>query len=660
MYRWLLSNVALTGISVCLMSASWAQAQDYPRPPDEWGDNPPVRQNIGMLDTISPFLVEGDCRVCHNSGLPDRHHLLYGKPVAGSSHPYRDTNGDGIPDANYSCLSCHGPSFEVVRDCFSCHQTASPHHTGPDAFNRHCTACHGNLVDDFDDGHYIPTYSASLVTPWTGLHGEGWNDVEHKDPYRNSDGSGIVNATDVLILDTGITFEFGDVLTRTDPNELRFKPPGPDNDFMIDDPGRSGTYTYNVVFFEGAELDAVWDPAANTLTVILAPTQTAAALIAKINAAVAATQTGNRVVATKLLTDGTGPLLAPTAYAPLGGMPLNNRGFGAGSCSYCHDHDGALDENGDVSPLLILDNYSTHHNLGLPLNMSNGVGGTWRRCNVCHDYTERGGTYNQHSGPGFDLHIRVCEECHGPDSLHNIQGDSPAPNNIGIIVVGGEEPGYGHVGADGRAGESDCWGCHGFGFDAASASPVGGPVIPTLYDADMTTLTAGREAVLLLSGAAFINTAKNQLFESNIRLTAENGTTMTLEPDIILDHGSMAVTIPATVGPGNYRLQVTKEDKASNPKVVSIKPEVKITRAVSSRGLATISGSGFGGYAAGSGTTVTGTYLKQVGRNVRVMTMEGTVVSWSDRRIVASFPNAPGTVKVQSVFGTAVYRILPE
>jgi hypothetical protein len=280
---------------------------------------------------------------------------------------------------------------------------------------------------------------------------------------------------------------------------------------------------------------------------------------------------------------------------------------------------------------------------------------------VCHDHnTGRGGTYNQQSGPGFDLHIRICEECHGPDSLHNIQDDSPASDNLGTIVVGGEEPGYGHVGADGSAGESDCWGCHGFGFDAASAVPVGGPVIPTLYHADTTSLTAGREAMLLLSGAAFINTANNQAFESDVRLTAEDGTSVTLEPDLILDHGNMAVTIPATVGPGNYRLQVTKEDVASNPEVVTIKPEVKVTRAVSSRGLATIYGSGFGGYAAGSGTTVTGTYLARVGRRLQVQTMEGSVISWSDRRVVVSFPNAPGTVKVQSVFGTAVYRILPE
>jgi hypothetical protein len=41
--------------------------------------------------------------------------------------------------------------------------------------------------------------------------------------------------------------------------------------------------------------------------------------------------------------------------------------------------------------------------------------------------------------------IRVCEGCHGPDSLHNIQADSPK-TPTGTLVVGGEDAGYGHVG----------------------------------------------------------------------------------------------------------------------------------------------------------------------------------------------------------------------
>jgi hypothetical protein len=42
-----------------------------------------------------------------------------------------------------------------------------PHHETLDAQERHCSRCHGNLVDDYDDGHYIPPYDVSEVTPDT-------------------------------------------------------------------------------------------------------------------------------------------------------------------------------------------------------------------------------------------------------------------------------------------------------------------------------------------------------------------------------------------------------------------------------------------------------------------------------------------------------------
>ena len=654
MYRRFLPCVSFVGVALWLCCACWSQPP-YPRPPDPLGSNPPVFQTLGMLDTTMSFLEEADCRLCHSSAVPDRHHVLYGQPITGGSLvPYPDADGNGVPDATYSCLNCHGPNFTLQRNCLACHDTGSPHHTGDDAFNRHCSECHGDFVADYDDGHYIPSYAPSLVTPWTGLHGTGWNDQLHTDPYRESDGSGTVLDTDVLVLDTGITFNFGDTLTRTDPNELRFKPAGDDNDFMIDEPNRAAN-VYNVIFLQGPTLGAAWTSATNTLTVTLAPTQTAAALIATINAAVTAT-TGARVRATKLLTDGTGDLLPDTEYAPLGGLPFNNRGFGSGSCSYCHDDDGALDINGDPAPALILNNHDNHHGVGLPTNVSNGAGGSWRRCNMCHDYTTppRGGSYEDVSGPEFDLHIRICEECHSSATLHNIQADSPAAGNVGTIVVGGETAGYGHVGRDGAPGDSDCWGCHGFEFSANSA-PFSGPLIPTLYNADVTSVSAGVESTILLSGAAFTNTAGGTLYESDVRLTAADGTSVMLEPDAITDQGNLAVTIPVGTRPGNYRLQAAKGDLASNPVVLSVVPKVAITSANASNGLVTITGSGLGGHAQGAGTTVTGTVVSRKAAPPRVM--EGTIISWSDTRIVARFREVPQTVTVYSVFGKATGRV---
>jgi hypothetical protein len=128
------------------------------------------------------------------------------------------------------------------------------------------------------------------------------------------------------------------------------------------------------------------------------------------------------------------------------GLPLNSRGNGAGGCNYCHDQD-ALD------PPTIRTNSDLHHGTGL--------GADSTKCEWCHDF-----------GMPLDMQIRECQDCHGPDSLHNIQADSTNAGNIGTIVIGGEDAGYGHVGRDAGIGDSDCWGCHGF---SPSPSPDPGP-----------------------------------------------------------------------------------------------------------------------------------------------------------------------------------------
>lgn len=460
------------GLSWCLASTGWG---DVPAPP--------VNQAIGMLDVLFDQLTEAECRSCHDSGVPDRHHLLHGTPIPpGSFVPYPDANGDGSPDASYGCLNCHDEQFSPVRDCITCH-TSNAHHRTPAAASGDCVSCHGDIVDNIDDDHYIPTYPTSRVTPST------------------SDGDG---------------------------------------------------------------------------------------------------------------------------------LPLNTRQQGAGACDYCHDDDG-------LQPPIIRTNTQLHH------ATSSALEGTLD-CLACHGVLE-------------PLDIRVCENCHGPESLHNIQADSPNAANLGTIVVGGEDAGYGHVGRDVGPGDSDCWGCHG--FQAASA-PDTGPIIPTVYRADVNLLRAGADATVTLTGASFVNTMGPMLYESDVTLTSADGMSVTLTPDIIMDEGALVVTIPGHTPPGNYDVRAVKDQFGSNPTVISIVPDVAINRAVASRGLTTIYGGGFSGYAAGSGTTVTGTYLSRIGRRLRVETMEGNVISWSDRRIVVSFSNAPGTVKVRSVFGTAVYRILPE
>ncbi|WP_429885463.1 hypothetical protein [Geoalkalibacter halelectricus] len=159
---------------------------------------PPVNQFIGIPDTTFANLIEADCRFCHNQSppieavdptyLPDRHHVLLGQPIAQPSAAPYVAPGQRF----YDCFNCHslGPdpqtgrfTFEVFRDCTLCHRQLqgqpTVHHARPEAQAGQCVICHGNLVDDMDSGHYIPTYQPSRITPWPsnkpdgGPRGEG-------------------------------------------------------------------------------------------------------------------------------------------------------------------------------------------------------------------------------------------------------------------------------------------------------------------------------------------------------------------------------------------------------------------------------------------------------------------------------------------------------
>ena len=121
---------------------------------------PPVNQNMGIYDSLFVNFTESNCRNCHASGVPSTHHNLAvtGTYVCTNCHPV-DLNGTGVI---------------LVRDCIECHDNTfngmsirRPHHESLDALNGHCKTCHGSVVDNFDDGHYIPTYPPSSMTPDT-------------------------------------------------------------------------------------------------------------------------------------------------------------------------------------------------------------------------------------------------------------------------------------------------------------------------------------------------------------------------------------------------------------------------------------------------------------------------------------------------------------
>ncbi len=459
-----LLSIVIAGAATLLASTGWANIPA-----------PPVNQELGMLDTRFSNLEEADCRFCHDAGVPDRHHGLYNSVVPSLSIvPYPEFNAPGVvpPQELYTCLSCHSDNFILERDCTVCHNTASPHHQTALADAGDCVACHGDLVDNRDDGHYIPDYAPSLVTP-----------------------------------------------TRSDGDADQ----------------------------------------------------------------------------------------------------INAYGNGAGACNYCHDQDAIS------SPVLIYNNRTNHHGANL-IDFGN-------RCGWCHDF-----------GLPFDEQIRVCENCHGPESLHNIQADS---NGDGDVVVGGELAGYGHVGRDAGPNDSDCWGCHGFA--GISSAPDTGPIIPMIYNSNSPVIGAGAETTVTLSGAAFTNLTAGASYVSDAELIGSDGSSVTLTPDAV-DGAELVVTIPSDTAPGNYEIRAVKADVASNPTVISVTPKVAIGKATGGATV-TVTGSGFGGYAAGSGTSVTG---KVIRRNGSSTTVEGTILSWSDTAIEADFGSKrPNQVTVNSVFGSA-------
>ncbi|MHC4165897.1 MAG: hypothetical protein ACYSWQ_02945 [Planctomycetota bacterium] len=300
---------------------------------------------------------------------------------------------------------------------------------------------------------------------------------------------------------------------------------------------------------------------------------------------------------------------------------------GSGSCDVCHD--SGTDTGSGYSVLSSMD---LHHNTGL---------GT---CLWCHEDVG-------------EEEIRACEECHGCDSLHNIQADSPKLPT-GTVVVGGEDAGYGHVGKDDPGGDSDCWGCHG-GYTPSALPALSGPLAATVYNVRPAIVRAGINTLVTATGSALTNTVDGVLFGSDVVLTAADGSSVTLTPGVIYE-GLLKVTIPGSTAPGNYTLRAVKTDYdgspvPSNAVAIQIIPEVSITGVTTSDGIVTINGSGFAGYAEGLETSVTGIVKTGIGRIKTATTVEAKIVSWSDTVIKADFGASPEAVTVNSVFGSDTY-----
>ncbi len=250
------------------------------------------------------------------------------------------------------------------------------------------------------------------------------------------------------------------------------------------------------------------------------------------------------------------------------------------------------------------------------------------------------------------LSIRNCEQCHGYESLHNIQADS---NGDGEIIVGGELPGYGHVGTGNTGQGSDCYGCHeDYDGMASYEASSPGPTTPYIEDSSEVVIFAGSNTSITLSGSSLTNYSGTTKFESIFTLTPQDGSIIVLTPEQITN-SSATLIIPGTTPAGNYKLRAVKGSgikwSQSNPVPISIKEPVIIhgtsiqPSCGECSGKLTIWGTGFG-EAPPEGAEV---FMYVMQNNVKL-----DIVTWTDTKITATGAVCDGSeITVKGLFGSA-------
>lgn len=279
-------------------------------------------------------------------------------------------------------------------------------------------------------------------------------------------------------------------------------------------------------------------------------------------------------------------------------------------CAACHQ------ANASANPP-IFSNADTHHgtNIGSFLQPG-GIGD----CTWCHN---------------AQAPIRGCEACHGVKSLHNIQANTPNPNNLSTIVPGNEDLGYGHIGNN-----WDCVGCHGSWTGSADATTAA--TAPAIGSLSSSVVTAGQSATLIINGEGFMNQdSMGNTYNPVVTLT--NGqNTITVTPFSVTT-SEIKVVLPA-LQQGIYELRVDKSGTVSNLTRLIVAPQLAIKAATLSGSTLTITGIGFGTAPSAEASKLLGVFAGPV---------QAKVVSWSDKKIVASSQVFGGgkTVTVKTLFG---------
>lgn len=291
-------------------------------------------------------------------------------------------------------------------------------------------------------------------------------------------------------------------------------------------------------------------------------------------------------------------------------VPGTNETAVVQGCEACHQADAA------ATPKPIFSNADTHHGTGIG---QPGQGD----CTWCHSVTS-------------SITIRQCEACHGVKSLHNIQADTPAAANLGTIVPGSEDLGYGHIGNN-----WDCNGCHWSWY--GNSAPFTAATVPFISGQSTLSAHVGQETTLTLNGNAFTNVGGDGSTVYNPTVTISNGSnTITLQPFSVTE-SEIKVLVPALLE-GVYDVKVTKEGVQSNLAKLTVVPDVVCKSAVLSKTTLTITGQNFGAVPPADYNS---------GLGVFVGDEAAKILSWSNTKIVASSKSfKTGTqVVVKTLYG---------
>lgn len=136
---------------------------------------PPVNQNPATIyDTKFGTFTVADCKGCHgtDAALVTLHHNLINTTTPAVSC----YNSSGTLPATLA-TGCHvlvpavggGYTFQDFRNCLNCHTGQSPHHMSTWAAAQDCQHCHGSVIDNPKDGHYIPTYAINTDSTTGGV-----------------------------------------------------------------------------------------------------------------------------------------------------------------------------------------------------------------------------------------------------------------------------------------------------------------------------------------------------------------------------------------------------------------------------------------------------------------------------------------------------------